>query len=272
MNPHHQTFVNEMILHNDAVRAYKAAYPNAQGEAARTAAHRLMKKEEIRQPIADAYKQLRLGIREDKAAFLHNELKIIDRKRKMLLELMFGTGDITPRHRMMAMKLDNELATQQAYLLGYGSLKPQYGRQPGQPNQSHHPEQPHQGRHLERRERSPEHLDEAKTTKPVTRPEVGQANRNNNKAPLQSLRGTKQSQNNAGVPCVTTRLPRTYLPSQILPRQPEGFILAGNDEEGNEEPVTNSNITSPLERPGEVSFPILPMAYASPLHKEMMQV
>ncbi len=246
MNPHHQTFVNEMILHNDAVRAYKAAYPNAHGEAARTAAHRLMKKEEIRQPIADAYKQLRLGIREDKAAFLHNELKIIDRKRKMLLELMFGTEDITPRQRMMAMRLDNELAAEQAHLLGYGSLKP---------NKNHLCEQPHQGRHLEHSERSPEHIEEAKTTKPVTRPEVGQANRNNKKAPLPSLRGSicegKYVRSNLAVTHTNAALSRDC----FVPR---------NDKEENTEPVTNSNNTSPLERQGEVTFPILPMAYASP--------
>ncbi len=251
MNPHHQTFVNEMILHNDAVRAYKAAYPNAQGEAARTAAHRLMKKEEIRQPITDAYKQLRLGIREDKAAFLHNELKIIDRKRKMLLELMFGTGDITPRQRMMAMKLDNELAAQQAYLLGYGSLKPQYGRYIKQPNQS---------RHSERREESPEHVEEAVS------------NRNNKKTPLLFLGGDVGRQRSSvltGVVKCSAVLPtRVNHPKPDQPRHSErreNSLSEAKSPEHIAEAVTTKPVTN-------CNIPVLPMAYASPLHKEMMQV
>jgi len=123
LNPKHEVFIRQMILHNDKVRAYQMAYPDASDESARVAASRLLIQPEIKERLQEAYKSIALGVREDKAAFINQELKIINVKREMLLKVISGATKATVKEKMKAVQLDNELAEQQAKLLGYGSVK-----------------------------------------------------------------------------------------------------------------------------------------------------
>jgi hypothetical protein len=123
-NPRHEKFINEMILHGDKLRAYKAAYPKATDEAARTASSRLANNSYVRKKLNDTYRQIHIGVAEDKLTFIHQELKVINKKRELLLKIIAGERQATVNEQMKAIRMDNELAEQQAILLGYGSMKP----------------------------------------------------------------------------------------------------------------------------------------------------
>lgn len=123
LNSRHEVFIREMIRHNDKVRAYKAAYPGANDESARVAACRLLSHPDIKERLKYAYNSIELGVREDKMAFINQEIKIINVKREMLLHIINGTVKATINERLKAIRLDNELAERQAVLLGYGNLK-----------------------------------------------------------------------------------------------------------------------------------------------------
>lgn len=125
LNPRHEVFIRQMILHNDKVRAYQTAYPDANDESARVAASRLLADPDIKERLRYAYNEIELGVREDKAAFINQELKIINVKREMLLKIITGDIKSTVAERIKAIRLDTELADQQAKLLGYGSIKQQ---------------------------------------------------------------------------------------------------------------------------------------------------
>lgn len=128
LNPKHEIFIREMILHNDKVRAYKAAYPGTTDESARVAAVRLLSKANIKERMRYAYNSIELGVREDKAAFINQELKIINTKRELLLKIISGTIKATVNEKLKAIRMDTELAEQQAKLLGYGSIKQPQGQ------------------------------------------------------------------------------------------------------------------------------------------------
>ena len=125
LNPKHEIFIQQMLRHGNKLRAYKAAYPKATDEAARTASSRLMKNTHIKEKLADIHNEIHIGLKEDKMAFIHQELKIIDQKRKLLVQVISGGRIATVSELLRAIRLDNELAEQQAMLLGYGSLKPE---------------------------------------------------------------------------------------------------------------------------------------------------
>jgi len=122
-NPKHDIFIREIVRHGDKARAYKAAYPGVSDAAARTAAVRLLGHPYIKQQLKHEQAQIMLGVKEDKAAFINQELKIINVKREMLLKIITGVIKSTIAERIKAIRLDTELAEQQAKLLGYGSLK-----------------------------------------------------------------------------------------------------------------------------------------------------
>jgi len=122
-NPKHNIFIREIVRHGDKVRAYKAAYPSISDAAARTAAVRLLNHPYVKEQLKYEQSQIMLGLKEDKAAFVNQELKIINTKREMLLKIICGTIAATVAERIKAIRLDTELAEQQAKLLGYGSLK-----------------------------------------------------------------------------------------------------------------------------------------------------
>lgn len=122
-NAKHDIFIREIVRHGDKVRAYKAAYPGVSDAAARTAAVRLLSHPYIKDQLKQEQAQIMLGLKEDKAAFINQELKIINTKREMLLKIICGTIKATVAERIKAIRLDTELAEQQAKLLGYGSLK-----------------------------------------------------------------------------------------------------------------------------------------------------
>lgn len=136
LNPKHEVFIREMIRHNDKVRAYKAAYPGTAGESARVAASRLLLQADIKERLRYAYNSIELGVREDKAAFINQELKVINVKREMLLKVISGTIKATVNERLKAIRLDTELAEQQAKLLGYGSIKQPQGRVQAAPQEN----------------------------------------------------------------------------------------------------------------------------------------
>lgn len=122
-NPKHDIFIRELVRHGDKVRAYKAAYPGVSDAAARTAAVRLLGHPYVKEQLQYEQGQIMLGLKEDKAAFINQELKIINVKREMLLKVITGVIKSTVAERIKAIRLDTELAEQQAKLLGYGSLK-----------------------------------------------------------------------------------------------------------------------------------------------------
>lgn len=123
-NPRHELFISQMLLHGDKLRAYKAAYPKATDEAARTASTRLLNNPYVSEKLRDAYNAIHIGVAEDRMAFIHQELKIIKQKRKLLIRIIAGERDATVNEQIKAIRLDNELAEQQAQLLNYGSIKP----------------------------------------------------------------------------------------------------------------------------------------------------
>lgn len=122
-NPKHDIFIREIVRHGDKVRAYKAAYPGISDAAARTAAVRLLSHPYVKEQLKYEQSQIMLGLKGDKAAFINQELKVINTKREMLLKIICGTIKATVAERIKAIRLDTELAEQQAKLLGYGSLK-----------------------------------------------------------------------------------------------------------------------------------------------------
>jgi len=123
LNPKHEVFIREMIRHNDKIRAYKVAYPGITDESARVAAGRLLSQAIIKERLKYAYNSIELGVREDKIAFINQELKIINIKRELLLKIISGTIKATVNEKLKAIRLDMELAEQQAKLLGYDSIK-----------------------------------------------------------------------------------------------------------------------------------------------------
>lgn len=125
LNPKHEIFINEMMKHGNKIRAYKAAYgEEVKDESARVSASNLLKDDYISERLEDSWKSIRLGIQDDKAAFIHQELKIIAIQRKALLEIIGDPNNPRPTDIIRAIRLDNELAEKEAGLRNYGSLKP----------------------------------------------------------------------------------------------------------------------------------------------------
>lgn len=131
MKPAHQTFLLELLTNGDRFRAYKAAYPTAEGEALRTAANRLMRHpaiaEKLTQVQASAQQQLqeKLNTAAEKQTC---ELVTLHEKRLLLARMMRGhykqvkyiclkdaihevEADITPAALLRAIELDCKLAS-----------------------------------------------------------------------------------------------------------------------------------------------------------------
>jgi hypothetical protein len=117
-NPKHNIFIREMIKHGNKKRAYKAAYPSITDESARTASTRLMKEEYIREALKNAHLNITVGIREDKEAFIHQELNLLNLERQMLL-IAINDAAVELKERIKAIQADRALAAEQAKLLGY---------------------------------------------------------------------------------------------------------------------------------------------------------
>ncbi len=133
----HQVFINEMIAHGDKLRAYQAAYPNAQGAAARAAAARLIARPHIAQQIQQAQQEAKRKaidqLQEHTAEVLEQELTTIAQKRAILARMMSGqwqtkryinlrdrveevTEDISDYALLRAIELDTKLAQLQEQL------------------------------------------------------------------------------------------------------------------------------------------------------------
>lgn len=131
MKPQHEIFVREMIRHGNKTQAYLAAYPDATGEALRTAATRLLNKPHIQQAINCVLQP----IREKAAAELENaasqrikeEICSLQQRREVLAKIILGKmqvkkhirlkdsihevyDDATPAAIIRAIDLDSKLA------------------------------------------------------------------------------------------------------------------------------------------------------------------
>lgn len=122
-NPKHQIFVNEISQHGNKTRAYKQAYPGTTDESARVGASKLMKKPEIQDALKEMYRQLSLGIPNDKQSYIYQEAKILALKREYLLGILSGDCFASINEKLRALELDNRLMEIEMVLLGYGSLK-----------------------------------------------------------------------------------------------------------------------------------------------------
>jgi hypothetical protein len=129
LNPRHEKFIAGMVRHNDKIRAYKEAYPNASDESAKTLAPRLMKKPGIKQRLLKSWEHIHIGYANDVQAHLHQERKILETHRQVLNEIIMGIRPASPTNILKAIKMDRELAEQHAQLLGYGSLKALFAAQ-----------------------------------------------------------------------------------------------------------------------------------------------
>lgn len=131
MKPQHEIFVREMIRHGNKTQAYLAAYPDATGEALRTAATRLLNKPHIRQAINNILQP----IREKAAAELEatatqrikEEICTLQQRREALAKIILGKmqvkkhirlkdtiqevyDDVSPYAIIRAIDLDSKLA------------------------------------------------------------------------------------------------------------------------------------------------------------------
>lgn len=131
MKPQHEIFIREMIRHGNKTQAYLAAYPDATGEALRTAATRLLNKPHIQQAINCVLQP----IREKAAAELENaasqrikeEICSLQQRREVLAKIILGKmqvkkhirlkdsihevyDDATPAAIIRAIDLDSKLA------------------------------------------------------------------------------------------------------------------------------------------------------------------
>ncbi len=131
MKPQHEIFIREMIRHGNKTQAYLAAYPDATGEALRTAATRLLNKPHIQQAINNVLQP----IREKAAAELENaasqrikeEICTLQQRREVLAKIILGKmqvkkhlrlkdsihevyDDVTPAAIIRAIDLDSKLA------------------------------------------------------------------------------------------------------------------------------------------------------------------
>ncbi|HLO70953.1 MAG TPA: hypothetical protein VK167_08805 [Flavipsychrobacter sp.] len=131
MKSQHEIFVREMIRHGNKTKAYLAAYPDATGEALRTAATRLLNKPHIQQAINNVL----LPLREKAAAELEatatqrikEEICTLQQRREALAKIILGKmqvkkhirlkdtiqevyDDVSPYAIIRAIDLDSKLA------------------------------------------------------------------------------------------------------------------------------------------------------------------
>jgi hypothetical protein len=137
MNPKHQIFLSEVLRHGDANRAYKTAYPEAEGEALRTATNRLLHQPAIAKIIEDFHGSIRDCLIDDIVAHRVNRVQAIRLKRSVLRSIytkeaetsktisskVFEIREITIEPTigeiLRAVQMDNALAEKEEELLGY---------------------------------------------------------------------------------------------------------------------------------------------------------
>ena len=131
MKPQHEIFVREMIRHGNKTQAYLAAYPDATGEALRTAATRLLNKQHIRQAINSILQPIReKAAAELEATATHRikeEICTLQQRREALAKIILGKmqvkkhirlkdtiqevyDDVSPYAIIRAIDLDSKLA------------------------------------------------------------------------------------------------------------------------------------------------------------------
>ena len=137
MNPKHQIFLSEVLCHGDASRANKTAYPEAEGEALRTAANRLLHQPAIVKVIEDFHGSIRDCLVDDIVAHRVNQVQAIRLKRSVLrsiytkeaetnktisskvFEIREITIEPTIAEILRAVQMDNALAEKEEELLHY---------------------------------------------------------------------------------------------------------------------------------------------------------
>ena len=131
MKPQHEIFVREMIRNGNKTQAYLAAYPDATGEALRTAATRLLNKPHIQQAINSVLSPLReKAAAELEATATHRikeEICTLQQRREALAKIILGKmqvkkhirlkdtiqevyDDVSPAAIIRAIDLDSKLA------------------------------------------------------------------------------------------------------------------------------------------------------------------
>ena len=131
MKPQHEIFVREMIRHGNKTQAYLAAYPDATGEALRTAATRLLNKPHIQQTINSILQPLREKAAAELEATatqrIKEEICTLQQRREALAKIILGKmqvkkhirlkdtiqevyDDVSPYAIIRAIDLDSKLA------------------------------------------------------------------------------------------------------------------------------------------------------------------
>lgn len=131
MKPQHEIFVREMIRHGNKTQAYLAAYPDATGEALRTAATRLLNKPHTWQAINSILQPIReKAAAELEATAIHRikeEICTLQQRREALAKIILGKmqvkkhirlkdtiqevyDDVSPYAIIRAIDLDSKLA------------------------------------------------------------------------------------------------------------------------------------------------------------------
>ncbi len=91
MNPCHQLFITQMLLHGDKARAYKAAYPAAKEERSiLSAANRLLSRPEISDAINGARNRIRTEAEQELKEQLKTEMLSVERAKELLTEIAEG--------------------------------------------------------------------------------------------------------------------------------------------------------------------------------------
>ncbi|MCB0699711.1 MAG: hypothetical protein H6551_08485 [Chitinophagales bacterium] len=131
MKHEHQVFINHLLKTGDKYKAYKAAYPNASGEALQVSARRLMNHPDIQGRMKEALGEVEEKVKEEVIAdtkeALQSELASIEQKRKLLAKMISGEykvkrqirvkdrieeveEDLNPYAMLRAIELDTKLA------------------------------------------------------------------------------------------------------------------------------------------------------------------
>lgn len=134
MKQEHKVFINEYLATGDKYHAYKKAYPDAGGEALRTAARRLLRVPEIKKAVlradAAATEKATELLEQTRIEQLESELTSIRKKRAILARMIDGEykvkrcvklkdhietveDDLNPYALLRAMELDTKLAKEE---------------------------------------------------------------------------------------------------------------------------------------------------------------
>lgn len=104
MKIEHKLFAHHYLATSDKLKAYKIAYPNAGGEALKTAARRLLRKPEVQDYIERQLKEATQNVIEkerlQEQQRQEEELATLTLKRKVLLQMIKGEHKVTRHYKI----------------------------------------------------------------------------------------------------------------------------------------------------------------------------